>query len=376
MKRFRVLTTAGGTAGHIYPVAAVVAELQTMAAEQQVNLEVRYLGAYGPFREFLQQNNIRVQRVANSKLRRYFAWQNFIDVPKFIWSIFQALWKIFWFMPNVLFSKGGPGSLAVVLAARFYRIPIIVHESDAVPSVTTNITSKFADTVAVSFASTVGQFTQKEVIHTGNPIRKYLLTDPISKEKGRGYFGFNPHAPLLLVLGGSQGSTSINDFILDVLPELLQSVQVLHQTGKEDYERVVHEARVALEKLPEEVQRKYKAIDYFEKDIRIAYQGADLVVSRAGASHTCEISAFGKPSILIPLPLAANDHQRANAMEYQKAGAAIVMEQDNLLPHVFLNNVVGLLTNPAKLGAMGEAARAFYKSDAASNLAQVILRYI
>ncbi|MCR4260896.1 MAG: UDP-N-acetylglucosamine--N-acetylmuramyl-(pentapeptide) pyrophosphoryl-undecaprenol N-acetylglucosamine transferase [Candidatus Colwellbacteria bacterium] len=376
MKRFRVLTTGGGTAGHIYPIAAVVAELQTMASEQQVNLEVRYLGAYGSFKGFLEENNIRVQRVANSKLRRHFNWQNFIDVPKLVWSVFQSLWKVYWFMPDVLFSKGGPGSLAVVLAARFYCIPIIVHESDAIPSITTRITSKFANVVAVSFASTTGNFPNKEVIHTGNPIRKYLLTDPISKEKGRGYFGFNPSEPLVLILGGSQGSTSINDFILDVLPDLVKSVQVLHQTGKEDYQRIVHEAGVALEKLPEEMQVKYKAIDYFEKDIRIAYQGADLVISRAGASATCEIAAFGKPSILIPLPWAANDHQRANAAEYQKLGAAIVMEQDNLLPHIFLNNVAGLLANQEKLVAMGEAAKGFYKSDAASNLAQVILRYI
>ena len=375
MKRFRVLTTAGGTAGHIYPIVAVVSELQTMAAEQQVNLEVRYLGAYGPFKGFLQENNIKVQKVANSKLRRYFAWQNFVDGPKFVWSVLQSLWKIYWFMPDVLFSKGGPGSLAVVLVARFYRVPVIVHESDAISSITTQITSKLADVVAVSFASLTGEFPNKEVIYTGNPVRKYLLTDPISEEKGRGYFGFDPNAPLLLVLGGSQGSTSINDFILDVLPDLVQSVQVLHQTGKEDYSRVVREAGVVLKKLPEDAQRRYKAVDYFEKDIRIAYQGADLVVSRSG-SGIFELAAFGKPSILIPLPWAANDHQGANAAQYQKVGAAIVMEQDNLLPHVFLNNVVGLLTNPAKLGAMGEAARAFYKNDAASNLAQVILRYI
>ena len=375
MKRFRVLTTAGGTAGHIYPIVAVVSELQTMAAEQQVNLEVRYLGAYGPFKGFLQENNIKVQRVANSKLRRYFAWQNFVDGPKFVWSVLQSLWKIYWFMPDVLFSKGGPGSLAVVLVARFYRVPVIVHESDAISSITTQITSKLADVVAVSFASLTGEFPNKEVIYTGNPVRKYLLTDPISEEKGRGYFGFDPNAPLLLILGGSQGSTSINDFILDVLPDLVQSVQVLHQTGKEDYSRVVREAGVVLKKLPEDAQRRYKAVDYFEKDIRIAYQGADLVVSRSG-SGIFELAAFGKPSILIPLPWAANDHQGVNAAQYQKAGAAIVMEQDNLLPHVFLNNVVGLLTNPAKLGAMGEAARAFYKNDAASNLAQVILRYI
>ena len=375
MKRFRVLTTAGGTARHVYPIVAVVSELQTMAAEQQINLEVRYLGAYGPFKAFLQENNIKVQRVANTKLRRYFAWQNFIDAPKFLWSILQSLWKIFWFMPDVLFSKGGPGSLAVVLVARFYRIPVIVHESDAVPSVTTRITSKFAKTVAVSFASSVAQFKNKEIIHTGNPVRKYLLTDPISREKGRGYFGFNPNEPLILVLGGSQGSTSINDFILDVLPELVQSVQVLHQTGKGDYQRIVREAGVVLEKLPEEIQTRYKAVDYFEKDIRVAYEASDIVVSRSG-SGIFELAAFGKPSILIPLPWAANDHQSANAAEYQMAGAAIVMEQDNLLPHIFLSNVTALLANPEKMAAMEEAAHKFYKSDAASNLAQLILRYI
>lgn len=375
MKRFRVLTTAGGTAGHVYPIVAVVSELQTMAAVQQINLEVRYLGAYGPFKAFLEENNIRVQRVANSKLRRYFAWQNFIDAPKFLWSILQALWKIYWFMPDVLFSKGGPGSLAVVLVARFYRIPVIVHESDAIPSVTTRITSKFAKTVAVSFESAAKQFNNQNVIHTGNPVRKYLLTDPVPAEKSKGFFGFNPNEPLILILGGSQGSTSINDFILDVLPDLVQSTQVLHQTGKGDYQRTISEAGVVLGDLPKEIQSKYKAVDFFEKDIRVAYQAADIVISRSG-SGIFELAAFGKPSILIPLPWAANDHQSANAAEYQMAGAAIVMEQDNLLPHIFLNNVTDLLANPEKMAQMGEAARRFYKSDAASNLAQLILRYI
>lgn len=375
MKIFRVLTTAGGTAGHIHPVVAVVSELQTLAAEQQINLEVRYMGSYGPFKGFLEENNIRVQRIAGSKMRRHFNWQNFVDVPKFIWGMLQAMWKVYWYMPNVVFSKGGPGSLPVVLAARFYRIPVIIHESDAIPSVTSKISAKFADVVATSFAGT-NDFKGREVIYTGNPIRKYLLTDPISTEKGKGYFGFDPTLPLTLILGGSQGSTSINDFILDILPKLLEHTQILHQTGKEDYERVVKEAGVMLESTPEEVGRRYKAIDYFEKDIRIAYQGADLVISRAGASATSEIAAFGKPSILIPLPWAANDHQRANAAEYQKAGAALVMEQDNLLPHVFLNNVMNLLSDRQKLSDMGESAKNLYKSDAASNLAQVILRYI
>ncbi|MDP3953631.1 MAG: UDP-N-acetylglucosamine--N-acetylmuramyl-(pentapeptide) pyrophosphoryl-undecaprenol N-acetylglucosamine transferase [bacterium] len=375
MKHFRVLTTGGGTAGHINPIVAVVAKLQTAAAANQVPLEVRYLGAHGPFKALLEENNIKVQRVASSKLRSYLAWQNLIDVPKFIYSLFQALWKIYWYMPDVVFSKSGPGSLAVVLVARFYRIPVVVHESDAIPGITTRISAKFAEVVAISFAAAAIHFQGKEVVQTGNPIRGYLLTEPISPEKGRGYFGFDPHQPLLLILGGSQGSTSINDFILDVLVDLLGEVQVLHQTGKVDYERVVKEVGVVLGDLPEETQSRYKAIDFFEKDIRIALQGADLVVSRAGASGIFEIAAFGKPSILIPLPWAANGHQQANALEYQKTGGAVVMEQDNLLPHIFLNNIKELLANPQKLSAMGEAAKTFYKPDAASNLARIILRY-
>lgn len=301
MKRFRVLTTGGGTAGHVYPIGAVVAELQTIAASKNIPLEVRYLGAHGPFKEFLEQNNIKVQRVAGSKIRRYFSWQNFVDVPKFIYSLCQALWKVFWYMPDVLFSKGGPGSLAVVLVARFYRIPVVVHESDAIPSITTRITSKFAKTIAISFEAAGKYFEGREVVFTGNPVRKYLLSDPTTTQKAKGYFGFDPNGPLLLILGGSQGSTSVNDFIIDVLPDLLKTTQVLHQTGKNDYERVIKEAGVVLGDLPEEVQTRYKALDFFEKDIRIALQGADLVLSRAGASAIFETAAFGKPSILIPL---------------------------------------------------------------------------
>ncbi|MEX2054378.1 MAG: UDP-N-acetylglucosamine--N-acetylmuramyl-(pentapeptide) pyrophosphoryl-undecaprenol N-acetylglucosamine transferase [Candidatus Colwellbacteria bacterium] len=375
MKHFRVLITGGGTAGHISPLVAVVAQLQTMAASEQIPMEVRYLGAHGPFKGSLEENNIKVQRVASSKLRSYFAWQNFIDAPKFLYSLFQALWKIYWYMPGVLFSKGGPGSLAVVLIARFYRIPVIVHESDAIPGLTTRISSRFADVIAISFTSAAKHFEGKEVIHTGNPVRGYLLTEPLSPEKGKGYFGFNPHQPMLLILGGSQGSTSINDFILDVLVELLGQVQVFHQTGKADYARVIKEVGVVLGDLPEEIKSRYKLVDFFEKDIRIALQGADLVISRAGASGIFEAAAFGKPSILIPLPWAANGHQQANAIEYQQTGATIVIEQDNLLPHVFLNSIKDLLADPNKLSTMSDAAKAFYKPDAASNLARVILRY-
>ena len=128
--------------------------------------------------------------------------------------------------------------------------------------------------------------------------------------------------------------------------------------------------------LPEEVKRRYKVIDYLEKDMRIALEGADLVVSRAGSGSIFEIAAFGKPSILIPLPdwVAAGGHQEKNAREYSAGGAAVVIEEENLLPNLFLEELKSLLVNPAKLTAMSEAAKQFAKPDAALKLAQIILR--
>ena len=374
-KKFRVLITGGGTGGHIYPLTVVVAELQTLATQHMIDLEIRYFGACGDFRQFLEENNVKVSKIASSKLRRYFSPMNVIDIPKFVWSILQALWKIYWYMPNVVFSKGGVGSLPVVIAARFYRIPIIIHESDAIPGLNNRLAAKFADVVATSFEGAPKYFKAKNILYAGNPVRKYLVFDGTTQERAKGFFGFNIQEPLILVLGGSQGAVQINDLILDTLKELLQFSQVLHQTGVKNYEGVLAEFQVIARDIPENFRDRYKAMDYFEKDLRLALRAADLVISRAGAGSIFEMAAFGKPSLIIPLPGSANSHQEANAVEYQNAGASIIMESNNLLPHLFVENIRNLLDSPLKLRKMSQAASNFYKPDAASNLAQVILRY-
>ena len=177
----KILFTGGGTGGHIYPLVAVGVDLQGLCHQLWINLDLRYLGAYGSFRKVLEEGNIRVMRVAESKLRRYFSIGNFIDGPKFVYSLLQALCKIYWFMPDVVFSKGGPGAFAVVLVARFYRIPVIIHESDTAPGMTNLMSSRFAKLVLVSFASSAQYFRNKNVYLVGNPIRRYLLRD---KEEG------------------------------------------------------------------------------------------------------------------------------------------------------------------------------------------------
>ncbi len=257
--------TGGGSGGHIYPLVSVISELQILATQEEVNLEIRYLGVVGSYEGLLRENGVRVEKILSSKLRRYFSLANVIDGPKFVISFFQALWKMLWFMPDVLFTKGGPGALAVVFVARLYRVPIIVHESDTIPGITNMITSKYARAIVVSFPSTPEYFEGKDVIVTGNPIRRYLFSDPLTQSKAKLFLGFDQNVPLVLILGGSQGAVRLNDFILDNLVGLLQFTQIFHQTGKANYESVIGEGAVVGRDLSEETKRRYKAIDYLEK---------------------------------------------------------------------------------------------------------------
>ncbi len=376
-KKLRILLTGGGTGGHVYPLVAVGAEIQTQCGQRGIALDLRYLGAYGPFKGLLEANNIKVGRVAESRLRRYMSFRNFIDGLKFIYSFFQAVVKIFFFMPDVVFSKGGPGALAVVMAAKFYFIPVIIHESDAVPGLTNVLSSRFAKIIFTSFPGVENYFKGKQVMLVGNPIRRSLLAGvgAESKQKNKGAFGFDPQLPLILVIGGSQGATSINDFILDNFSAILQVTQVLHQTGPKNYEQTLKEVSFIAEKIPEEIGKRYKAVDYFGDEINEAYIAADLIVSRSSAGAIFEIAAFGKPSILIPLPpnIAASDHQTKNAYDYAAGGAAEVMEQTNLLPNLFVDHIKKIVEDEALSAKMSAAALVFAKPEAASKIAQIIV---
>jgi len=377
MRKFRVLLTGGGTGGHIYPLIAVAAELQVLAGEAGINLDIRYLGSYSQYKNLLELNNIRAGKIAESKLRRYFSLANFIDAPKFIFGIFQALFKIFWFMPDVVLSKGGPGALPVVIASWIYGIPIIIHESDTVPGLTNLISSKYAKIVATSFESAAAYFPKKEVVLTGNPIRTYLLNnlEKESKETNKGFLGFDSSLPLIMVICGSQGATAINKFILDNLKSLLPFTQIIHQTGKNNYDDVLTELE-SMTEITDVIEERYRPIDYFENDIRTVFIASDLVISRASAGSVFEIAAFGKPSILIPLPpdIAANDHQTANANDYAKNGAAIVINQSELNSETFVATLKKLLLDEEALSKMGLAAKSFAKPEAALNIAKIVLK--
>jgi len=377
----RILFAGGGTGGHIYPILAVTEELQKAAINGKIDLDLRYFSDPERYNFLLATNGILVSKIFSAKLRRYFDIRNLFDIPLFFISVIQSFWKVFWFMPDVLFSKGGPGSLPVVLACWFYRVPIIIHESDSAPGLANLMASKFADRIAVSFNSSTEFFIAKnaelseKIALTGNPTRKSLTDNALEQEAAKQIFSFDSKKPLILIIGGSQGSTKINDFMLNASLELMEAdIQVLHQTGVNNFDDAKKELKFILENYTEKEMARYKIVPYFEKDLQDAYAAADIIISRAGSGSIFEIAAFGKPSILIPLQKSAQNHQIQNAYEYAGSGAAIIVEEANLMPNIIISQIKKIVSDPEKFKKMSEAAKNFSKPEAAKIISEEIIK--
>lgn len=372
----RILLTGGGSGGHVYPLVAVAREIERLTIENNKLIELYYLGPVSRHSSSLESAGVRVRKLIYGKLRRYASIANIIDIPKFFIGIFQALFRLYFIMPNVIFSKGGTGALAVILAGWFYRIPVIIHESDAIPGLNNSISSRFAARIAVSFEKALEFFPPEKTALVGNPIRKELIQNIPTPEAAKDELRFIAEEPITLVIGGSQGSERLNNFVLANLKELLDLTQVLHQTGEANFAKIEKLGLAALGGRAEtpEGRRRYQAVPYLDKDLKIALAASDLVITRAGSGTIFEIAAFGKPAILIPLPESANDHQRANAYEFSKLGGAIVLEEQNLLPRIFLGHVRGILGTPGEAERMGGANRKLIKPDAAEIMAKEILK--
>ncbi len=372
--KFRVLLLGGGTGGHIFPLVAVGKTLKEYCVKNQIDLDLRYFGQPGPYEFYLETHGIAISKVAVSKLRRYFSLLNFLDFFKFFFGYFQAIWKLFWFMPDVVFSKGGPGVLPIIFAARFYNIPIVVHESDAVPGLTTRTSAKRAEIIDVAFEQAKKYFpTHPNVRVTGVPVRDSLSTGD-SRAESRLSLGLLDAKPTILILGGSQGAQNLNYFFLENCQLILSKYEVIHQIGRENFVGFQQEYEFMTKNFPIDLKKNYLPFAFLDDEkLAMAINAADVIISRAGAGSISELSAFGKPAILVPLPDSANDHQRENAYTYAQAGGAIVIEENNLLPNVFVTQVDKLLQNKQIYDRMSESARRFYKSDSAQLIAQDII---
>jgi UDP-N-acetylglucosamine--N-acetylmuramyl-(pentapeptide) pyrophosphoryl-undecaprenol N-acetylglucosamine transferase len=363
----RIVLTGGGTGGHLFPLLAVAKKLKEKLGGE---VEFLYIGSGAEIeREIIEKEGIRGKYIMAGKVRRYFSWRNFTDALKAPIGFIQALWILLCYMPDVVFSKGGYVSAPVIIASWLYRIPVLIHDSDALPGAANQFLARFSNRVAVSYPGAEKYFPSKKTSLIGNPVREELLNGDAAA--ARKFFNFTESKPIILVIGGSQGSQIINEAIIRILPKMLMRAQVIHQTGANNYNKVVHEAGEFGIKAGRE---GYYPIKFLDADIqRDAYAAADLVISRAGANSIADIASNLKPAILIPLEKAANDHQRMNAYEIAKIGGATVLEETNLGENMLLKKIEEILDNEDLRKNMVEKFKAFYHPQASEHLAEGLI---
>jgi UDP-N-acetylglucosamine--N-acetylmuramyl-(pentapeptide) pyrophosphoryl-undecaprenol N-acetylglucosamine transferase len=366
----KIVFTGGGTGGHFYPIIAIAQEIRKLSREKKLVDPKLYFLAPKPYnRGMLYDQGVIYKRIFSGKKRDYFSFLNFLDKFKLGFGAIQAIWKVFWIYPDVIFSKGGWGSVPVVFAGKILGIPIVIHESDSAPGRANQWAGKFASRIAVSYPDAMKFFDKEKVAWTGNPVRDEIRVPSV--EGGHEYLGFTKDLPTILILGGSQGAQFINEALLDILPILLPKYQVIHQVGRENKEEM--EKMISLVIGESSFRDRYKMFDYLSNlGMKMSSGAADLIISRAG-STIFEIAAWGKPSIIVPITESINDHQRKNAYNYLRSGSCVVMEENNLTPEILSSEIDRLFSNKEVLEEMSQKAKEFAKLDSGRLISEEIL---
>ncbi len=368
----KIILTGGGSGGHFYPLIAITESIRDVVKERNLLQAKIYYLAPTPYNAgILFDNEIEFQTVHAGKVRRYFSIQNLIDLIVSAYGFVEAFFKVFAIFPDVVVSKGGFMSLPVVFAAHILRIPIVIHENDSVPGRANLKAGKYATKIALSYPEAAELFgkDKDKTAWTGNPLRKEILT-PVT-EGAREYLNLESGIPTVAILGGSLGAKRINDTLLDSLPELLPQYQIIHQTGKLNFKEVQSTASVILEK--NQFKERYHAYDYLNALAQRMVAGvADIIISRGG-STIFEIAAWGIPSIIIPISDSNGDHQRKNSYNYQRSGACVVIDENNMTPEILETAIKDILESKDKIEKMKAGARAFAKTDAAYKIAEAVV---
>ncbi len=367
----KILLTGGGTGGHFYPLIAVAESIRRIAKEEKLLDATMYYMAPSKYDErALFENGIIYQKSHAGKIRRYFSLMNVVDMFKMALGLVTAVMDVWSIYPDVVFSKGGYVSFPVLWAARLLRIPVIIHESDSHPGRVSLWSAKFAEKIALSYREAAKYFPADKVAFTGNPIRKEIRET--LKEGAREFLRLEDSVPVILILGGSQGSRKVNDAIIDILPELVKKYYVIHQTGKDNIEEMTNTSKVILG--DSMFANRYRPFAYLNNlALRMAAGQASVIISRAG-STIFEIALWQVPSIIIPIPEAISHDQKSNAFAYASSGACSVIEEFNLTPHVLAADIDRIIEKPGIAEAMKKGANSFARTDAADTIAREIIR--
>lgn len=358
MKNLRVIIAAGGTGGHVFPALALAEEIR----EQFPNADILFIGTKRGLEDrVIPEAGFDLKTITMSGLVRGFSppdmFRNFLMPFKVFFGMIQSRRILRQFRPDIVIGCGGYVTAPVVWLAAKSGIKTMLQEQNSRPGRTTLFLSKYADQVHLTYEDARAFFEDINKLKvSGNPLRKGL--QKIDRQTASRFFGLHSNNRTLLVIGGSLGAHAINTALLDIIDELIQrsDINVLWQTGKNDFKKIASQVR------HEHVQ----ILEFIDR-MDAAYSFADLVLCRAGAMTLSEITMMGLPSVLVPYPYAADNHQEFNAASLVDQHAAVMIRnselKDKLKPVLF-----ELLTNPDKLKRMRQNSLALQQPDAAKKI--------
>lgn len=314
-KPYRLIISGGGTGGHIFPAIAIANAFR----EKHPDSQILFVGAQGKMEMTrVPEAGYEIIGLWISGLQRKFTFANILFPIKLIVSYLRASGIVRKFKPHVVIGTGGYASGPIMIAATRVGIPAIIQEQNSFAGLANKQVANKVSKVCVAYEGMEKYFPSKKIVLTGNPVRKDILTFADKREKALNHFGFETSNKILLIIGGSQGARTINESVLGEIEKIVDSkIQVIWQTGKGYYD--LYKGALTNYDL-----RKIRVQD-FVREMDLAYAAADVVVSRSGALAVSELCIAGKPSILVPSPNVAEDHQTKNAMALVEKDAAIMI---------------------------------------------------
>lgn len=362
----RIIFTGGGTGGHIYPIMALIERLKER--ELATDDEILFVGTKkGLEAKIVPAAGVNFQTIEIQGFSRKHLLDNFTTISLFVKATKKARAIITDFKPDLVVGTGGYVSGALVYAAAKMKIPTMIHESNSVVGVANKFLGHYVDKICYTFDDAAKQFSEKKkLVKTGNPRSQQVLGLAASKIDLQTKWGLNPKIPTVLVFGGSRGALAINRIMLQSLLKLKSKpYQLIWVTGTYYYD---------------EVQEKLNHVDYgksikilpYVKNMPALLPKMTCVVSRSGATSIAEITALGVPAILIPSPNVTHNHQMKNALDLEKAGAAIVIAENDLNPNNFISSIDHILLDSKYADEMSAASKKLGVPDASDQVIKVM----
>ncbi len=369
----KIALTGGGTGGHFYPLIAVVQGIEDICNEKKL-LEPQYF-YFGPAPfdpSVLPEHDIDYVPVGGATIRKDGKRTHF-GFFKLAFAVLRTFPKLFSVYPDVVFSTGSYAAFSTLFCARLLRIPVVIYDADAKPGKVSLWSSKFARWIAVAHPDAAAGFPAKvkdRMARVGHPIRREI--ENVAREGGHEFLKLDPNTPTIFIMGGSQGARAINETVLDALPTLLEKYNVVHQVGNSNLEEVKGISSVALRN--SQHADRYRIFGLLNAlALKMAAGVTSLILARAGSGTIFELASWGIPAILVPIPLDVSHDQTENAFSYARSGAAIVIEQRNLTPHVLVAEIERIMNDQELRARMSAAAKEFSRPQAGRKIAEIIL---